>query len=349
MQQAFIGIALHKVSFSGNRPYHLEAVMLSNHNSNAPGERPSKANPHNKTAIPNLSKFSLHSLRVELHRRNIPSNGLREELETRLEASLQNIPITVPTAFPVSALPYHFPLAQAGGEEIVKVEGVLKNRTVWIGGDEQMAIFWARGNCGKANLSRSGPVYNQIQDDNLQGRAMRQLVELEGNSAQSRRANVEHLQLTLVEAYYASFVEKRLVVINGGELLHDAGQTWRLFAKRCHRFAWMFVAYCRYRSAGWLPRSGLKYGVDWVLYPSAIKKHSHSPYCVVLSFSPEGEAKCDKSWIGLQNRLRLVKNVAKTLVLAEVYLDHPADIKASIRHAFGAVRINELTIDRWIP
>lgn len=211
-----------------------------------------------------------------------------------------------------------------------------------------MKAFWALGQCGKGNLSRSAPCYNNVRDDTLKGRAMRQLIELEGGGVLEDRANVEHIQLSLNEAYYAAFVEKRLTIfLKGVEL--DASRAWRAFCSRCESFPWTFVAYSRYRTVGWLPRSGLKYGVDWVLYPAKTKRHTHSPFCVVLRFGRSGQVRMDRSWIGLQNRLRLVKNVAKTLVIAEVFVDKDVDFSASVKHAFRAVKVNELTIDRWIP
>lgn len=323
---------------------------------------------------PNVTSLSIHALRVELHRRRLPTLGLRPDLEARLVRSLQlterphtrggqSRSISVPNLFPPTTAPFanlHPPPNKLVAErpphktEQYEVIGVLKNRAVWICGDRQMHAFWSRGMCGKANLSRSAPSYNVRPEDmdvTLKGRAMRQMLAMEADtSAMAGRADVEHLQLTLVEAFYAAFVEKNLCLQDeDGTRLEDAHKVWHQFCLRCPEFAMKFVAYSRYRAAGWLPRSGLKYGVDWVLYPASSKKHTHSPYCIVLRFGHmPGQSQVSRSWIGLQNHLRLVKNVAKTLVLADVYVKNGADCSSSVKCAFESVAINEVTIDRWV-
>lgn len=363
-----------------------------------------------------ITELSLHSLRVELRRRNLSTIGLRPALECRLALDLtsnrsisrarrysstpkrlkhgairRNLrtprgTISVPPRFPdadmpCSTLPLHFQQdspnrfglligrisgsqnhasTDPSGKSNFCFSGVLRGQSVWIMGQEQMNAFWeAAGPCGKANLSRSAPSYNVPQDtptSALKGRAMRQLLALEENEAPAhsfrhQRANTEHLQLTLVEAYYSSFIAKCLVLKDSNsKILNDPIATWSTFCDRSQRFPLLFVAYCRYRSARWIPRSGVKYGVDWVLYPAATKKHSHAPYCVILRFATNSEtAQIDRSWIRLQNRLRLVKNVAKTLVIATITLKQNVDVTKSFETAFRMADVSEITVDRWIP
>lgn len=235
-------------------------------------------------------------------------------------------------------------------------------------GRRHVAAFWrAVGPCGKANLSRSVPSYDAPDDAPgaaLKGRAMRQMIAMEdraqGAERREERDHVEHVQLTLVEAFYCSFVLNCLVVAGPEGDLLDPQRAWQLFCERAPSFPARFVAYCRYRAVGWLPRSGIKYGVDWVLYPATSKRHSHSPYCVVLQHDggrkagsrkvEAGGAKLfDRSWVRLQNRLRLVKNVAKTLVIARISQSEDVDITKSFQTAFKFVKVSEMTVDRWIP
>lgn len=248
------------------------------------------------------------------------------------------------------------------------VVGVLRLRAVWICGERNMRAFWRHvGPLGKANLSRSSPCYFLHDERSWRGRAARQLLELEGKSDDtpddyqtqkvdppsfdSTRADLEHLQLTLVEAYYAAFVKKALILQDEtGNLLTDAPKTWHLFCSRAGaRFPATFVVYCRYRAVGWIPRSGLKYGTDWVLYPASAKRHTHSPFCVVLRFRDGEPKRLERTWVSLQNRIRLVKNVSKTLIIAEVFTTPNVDMSSDIRKAFRAVSISELTLDRWVP
>lgn len=329
-----------------------------------------------------ISALSLHSLRVELHRRNLPTTGLRSALEHRLHTALQaaatvrarrSLPVhlTVPSSFAPSSVvsrvlclnssprpspsrsPSSFPCKPSSPS---LVTGVLRARSVWVCGDDAASHLWrTAGPLGKGNLSRSAPSFARPQGDNQKGRALRQLLEMEGTDEQldlDQRANVEHLQLTLIEAFHAAFVRRVLVIRDvRGHVMDNAAETWRLFCKRLERFAVTFVVYCRYRSVGWVPRSGLKYGVDWVLYPvSESKRHTHAPFCVVLRYRDDGEpVRLERTWITLQNRLRLVKNVSKALVLAEVYTKVPLPPIPTLTQAFSAVSVSELTVDRWIP
>lgn len=254
------------------------------------------------------------------------------------------------------------------GSEYRPVVGVLRLRAVWICGEHNMRSFWRHvGPLGKANLSRSSPCYFMHDERSWRGRAARQLLELEGKSNDasedrqtpkmglsafdSTRADLEHIQLTLVEAYYAAFVKKALILQDEtGDLLTDAPKTWHLFCSRAGaRFPAKFVVYCHYRAVGWIPRSGLKYGTDWVLYPASSKRHTHSPFCVVLRFRDDEPKRVERAWVSLQNRIRLVKNVSKTLIVAEVITAPNVDMSSDIRNAFRAVSISELTLDRWVP
>lgn len=242
----------------------------------------------------------------------------------------------------------------------VQVTGVIRGRAVWITGQAEMAAFWeSAGPCGKANLSRSAPSFNMLEAapvSSLKGRAMRQLLAMEEGEGRKQtsaeRVNCEHLQLTLVEAFYSAFVSKHLMICDGsGKRLTNASEVWTLFCATTEQFALRLVAYCRYRSTGWLPRSGIKYGVDWVLYPAGNKKHSHAPYCVILRLDGEdgGARGMDRTWIRLQNRLRLVKNVAKTLIITTVYWADESKAMCTYDEAFRNAKVTEMTVDRWLP
>lgn len=290
--------------------------------------------------------------------------------------------ITVPTTFdPAITTPYYRiqPTAhndhdkeeeeeegEDEGEEEDKdaqtIPGVLRMRCVWVCGDTNMRQLWKKsGPIGKANLSRSAPAYSTPEADPQKGRAMRQLQALQSETANGETANgethhqkddMEHLQLTLIEAYYTAFIQRHLTIYHDNEPMQNPRAVWEMFNKiGGENFAGAFVAYCRYRTVGWIPRSGLKYGVDWVLYPGIMDRHTHSPFCVVLKFvhkKEEEDKKVDRTWVSLQSRLRLVNNVAKTLVVAQVDCREDKSNGHHLKNAFKHTHITELTIDRWV-
>lgn len=334
----------------------LEARLLADlTKAYAPGPtRPSSSSLRVGAIIHRRRKRSLHALSVP--RRFPDASGLFSTIltdaelkkDTGLEAKAEE-----------QAKYSVFLNVQAKRKKTSQCVGVLKGRSVWIVGEEQMVAFWEEhGPCGKANLSRSAPSYNahRLYDaTTIKGRALRQLLTLEENdgnveSDHNEELNVEHLQLTLVEAYYCAFINKCLLIEGTrGGVLSDAQETWALFSRIHYRFPMLMVAYCRYRSAGWIPRSGVKYGVDWVLYPASLKTHSHAPYCIILAFGTASkQARIDRSWTALQNRTRLSKSVAKNLVIANVHVENELTV-SSIQDAFRNVQISEITVDRWLP
>jgi tRNA splicing endonuclease len=304
----------------------------------------------------------VHSLRVELQRRGLSTRGVKSALLARLAAAL-----AVPRAAPVS-VPARFPrrgvlaaAARRRAAEAAEVEraakrarldvvGVIVAGSVWVCGAEEMDAVWGVADgYGKGSLSRSEPLYGGGgRGAAKSGRAARQLLELEkAGGLGDGREGVEHLQMTFVEAFHAAFVARRIRLVDcDGRRLDEEMAVWRLFCGDDPLFAQVYAAYVRYRLAGWMPRSGLKYGVDWVLYRAGTKRHSHSPYCLILEF---GGAPLQPSWIRLQNKLRLVKNVAKNLVAASISMDVPdPSLPDSPQAAVDAVTVTELTIDRWV-
>lgn len=328
---------------------------------------------------PAVLALSIHSLRVELQRRNLSTRGVKWELCERLANALRcsatRRNVTVPARFPcvrsespsqaTSDVAWQCAEEERSsgnsdvGERSTKrqkrvVTGYVVADSVWITGAGDMAEIWdISDGYGKGNLSRSEPLYATADGKGISkhGRAARQLMALEKSRnvsvREEGRENVEHLQLSFVEAFHAAFVACKLRIIGAkGEVLNDELQAWRLFCTCDKYFARKYAAYSHYRRSGWLPRSGLKYGVDWVLYRTGTRHHAHAPYCVVLSLDPKP---LEPNWIRLQNKLRVVKNVAKNLIAARVHLPiTDQQFPESPEEAVDLVRISELTIDRWV-
>jgi tRNA-intron lyase len=316
--------------------------------------------------------MSVLSLRVELRRRGLSIRGCKAALCARLSADLEQSPtsvVSVPARFPQTALLSALSREKRGRaaqspyvdeERNMKrikhdIVGYVMASAVWVTGAENMTALWdVAGGYGKGNLSRSEAVYGRSHSQrgvSKNGRAARQLLLLEkttGPKTLVDKEDIEHLQLTRVEAFHATFIARRMRLVDGmsGEGLDDELTVWRAFCLDDPYFAHCYAAYTRYKQAGWMPRSGLKYGVDWVLYASGTKRHSHAPYCVMLASNAQP---IESSWIRLQNKLRLVKNVAKNLIAARVYLpcDNVHD-QLSPKDAVNTVQLTELTIDRWV-
>lgn len=319
----------------------------------------------------NLDDYSVPALRVELQRRGLATNGLKSALRARLQHALESTggAITVPTRFQV-ALTVAEPecereslavsgkrprVAKAKNIEVTAV-GVWMGRSVWVTGVEDMNELWTIGDAyGKGNLSRSAPDYaHDVELSLTKGKAARNLAALEKTEAEetgheATREGVEHLQLTLIEAFHAAFHARRMkLVTRKGKTMDDEKEVWKLFNNKYPEFAERFAAYAKYRATGWMPRSGLKYGVDWVLYRVGQRRHTHAQYCVVLSCSTNRErVRLDDKWIRLQNKLRLVKNVSKSLIVTDVRFEN-GPMPSTWQEAIAKVQITEVTVDRWV-
>ncbi|GJQ09801.1 hypothetical protein GpartN1_g1592.t1 [Galdieria partita] len=167
----------------------------------------------------------------------------------------------------------------------------------------------------------------------------------------------EHLQLCLWEAFYASFVTKQLHIFDNthpNTELTDPDHTYAYFTRLVPLFPYYLSVYCYYKERGWSPHSGLKYGVDFVLYYGLVENHVHSPFCVLVDIHNEDSLEgclLEKSWISLQNRLRLVKQVAKQLLLVHVQKpkELPKETLFSCWKSCLSLEISEMLVERWTP
>lgn len=204
---------------------------------------------------------------------------------------------------------------------------------------------------GKGSLSRTIPVFGTDAPEAFRGKAARQrakatrkreALETNANEVDSSEPCLEipfaknsvavdmcrllsspvmdnpleeHLQLCLWEAFYASFISKKLRILDASDSVTewtDPNETYAYFCRLDSKFPYYLAVYCYYRQRGWSPHSGLKYGTDFVLYYGTVENHIHSPFCVLVDIHKDDSydnCLLDKSWISLQNRLRLVKQV----------------------------------------
>lgn len=92
-------------------------------------------------------------------------------------------------------------------------------------------------------------------------------------------------------------------------------------------FLVQYAVYHHFRSLGWVPRHGIKFGVDWIIYQRGpVFDHSEFGIMVVPSFSDPRWSEYEheeskKTWSWLMGVNRVLAHVLKSLVL--VYVDVP--------------------------
>ncbi|KAL6780162.1 TIE1 [Auxenochlorella protothecoides x Auxenochlorella symbiontica] len=110
-------------------------------------------------------------------------------------------------------------------------------------------------------------------------------------------------------------------------------------------FPVMYLGYHHYRGKGWIPRTGLQYGADYVLY----QKHpalAHSDYAVLVV--PQFEARGPRlEWHDLQTANRLSAQVSKRLIL--LFVQCNGALETSSPKCLARFSVQERLMKRWVP
>ena len=111
---------------------------------------------------------------------------------------------------------------------------------------------------------------------------------------------------------------------------------------------YLYAAYVALRSAGWVIRDGIKFGVHFALYTSTTAKKQHAQLHALVFTQEESE----KLWIWLQRHARVSHGVGKGLLLCCVASGPTA---AACKHSglgpeqVEALNVRTLRIDGWHP
>ncbi|KAL0022657.1 hypothetical protein WJX79_005045 [Trebouxia sp. C0005] len=139
---------------------------------------------------------------------------------------------------------------------------------------------------------------------------------------------------------------------------------WHSFVHGNEGFVHSYVAYHHFRSKGWIPRSGLQYGTDLVLYkqhPSLV----HSTLCILIMpviFSKEDAEQSttsnpgllvdgqygNLSWHDVEGINRLCVRVGKRLMLLYVQ-PQCADLDLTTPACLDNFAVAEHMVERWVP
>ncbi|KAK2595058.1 tRNA splicing endonuclease subunit sen2 [Conoideocrella luteorostrata] len=186
--------------------------------------------------------------------------------------------------------------------------------------------------------------------------------------------NKEHLQLTPEEAFFLTFAFGALCVSDpksGNNL--TTKELLTIFRQHSYfpprkgpdepdlqpddSFLIHYAVYHHFRSLGWVPRAGIKFGVDWLLYRRGpVFDHAQFGLIVIPSYSDpwwkaRGIKGPKKTWPWLHSVVRVLSHVLKSLVL--VYVDVPpppkfdAALESGYAEALRLYKVREITVKRW--
>lgn len=248
---------------------------------------------------------------------------------------------------------------------------------------------------GTANSQESGPriipgLHLLIEKQSLRPSQVNDLT-VEGSStpgAQEQEAtdttpkaplvivDKEHLQLMPEEALWLTFGLGVLKIKDpeSGEIL-STQQLLRLFRQYSYfpprvspddpelqpddEFLLHYAIYHHFRSLGWVPRAGIKFGVDWLLYTRGpVFDHAQFGLIVVPSYSDpwwkaSGKASPQKTWAWLHSIVRSLSQVYKSLVWVYVDVPPPAKFNEALDKglvdALKLYKVREFPVKRWSP
>ncbi|NXT80355.1 SEN2 endonuclease, partial [Zapornia atra] len=160
----------------------------------------------------------------------------------------------------------------------------------------------------------------------------------------------EYLQLSLEEAFFLVYALGCLSIYYGEEPLTIL-KLWEVFNDVKPNFKTTYMAYHYFRSKGWVPKVGLKYGTDLLLYRKGPPFY-HASYSVLAELvddSFEGSLRRPLSWKSLSGLNRTTVNASKELMLC--YLIRPSDMtekEMSTPECMRRIKVQELIVSRWV-
>uniref|UniRef100_A0A9L0K8N1 tRNA-splicing endonuclease subunit Sen2 n=1 Tax=Equus asinus TaxID=9793 RepID=A0A9L0K8N1_EQUAS len=126
---------------------------------------------------------------------------------------------------------------------------------------------------------------------------------------------------------------------------------WKIFTVIQPTFRTTYMAYHHFRSKGWVPKVGLKYGTDLLLYRKGPPFY-HASYSVIVELVDdrfEGPLRRPFSWKSLAALSRVSVNVSKELMLC--YLIKPStmtDKEMESPECMKRIKVQEVVLSRWV-
>jgi len=179
--------------------------------------------------------------------------------------------------------------------------------------------------------------------------------------------NREHLQLTPEEAFFLSYALGVLSIHPSPSTTTPLSNPNLLALFRTHSyfpplaptsltpsdpFLLSYITYHHFRSLGWVVRSGIKFGVDYLLYQRG-PAFAHAQFSVVVVPSYGGRGRDgggkQETWWWLHAVNRVQSQVLKNLVICFVEVPSSVGDGEDITGLLERYKVREMVIKRWTP
>lgn len=133
-------------------------------------------------------------------------------------------------------------------------------------------------------------------------------------------------------------------------------QLWKRFVNDDQKFVARYAVYHHYRAKGWVVRSGLKFGADYVLYPVGPPFY-HAQFTVMIqciwsdtNARDDSLSSREMSWTNFSATERLNTHVKKSPIIS--YVLRPRSLTSEGLHRISCLKslnIKEVILSRWDP
>lgn len=162
----------------------------------------------------------------------------------------------------------------------------------------------------------------------------------------------EFLHLSLEESFFLAYGLGCLRVYENEKLL-NLTELWKTFCQRHDRFIPLYIAYHYFRSKGWVPKSGLKFGTDFIIYKEGPPFY-HGSYSVIVKMVRDDDLKEEDNlptltWTQIAGLNRLTEHVAKQLLIC--YVVRPTHVNSELMlspNVISQFKVKEIVVSRWV-
>lgn len=163
------------------------------------------------------------------------------------------------------------------------------------------------------------------------------------------------LYLNFFESFFLSYGLGCLFV-KDKETNLSIKEQWSFYCSKNPSFPYFYAAYHHFRSKGWVPKDGIRYGADFLLYQKGPPFY-HASYIVVVkcvnaeslkSLSLNKSNERNFSWENLSGLMRLSTTVSKEIMFCYVAVPTNLLDKEILSTDLNQLHIYETIVSRWV-
>lgn len=161
---------------------------------------------------------------------------------------------------------------------------------------------------------------------------------------------IEVLYLSLEEAFFLSYALNCLQVIDLTSKLLSIQEMWILFQQSQADFIEKYVAYHYFRAKGWVVKSGIKFGGDFLLYKKG-PQYFHASYIVLIQLLNHDGSKANTNnsltWKKTVGVNRMAETANKEILLFQVKKPESPKEAFNDPAILKEFSVGELLLRRW--